>query len=177
MMGLSLVTMPTINLPARNSSGPARQNPGTPIAHLSHQWLDAYNRGFSIYPPTAIVASLAHSYLAWVLRDAPAPTAVNCSWSGIYVTAAVTTVAIVPWTLIVMWPTNVKLKAHATRDDAALAEGTKEMVVSDQEKAKRAREDEEVPALIKKWEELNFYRSLFTLAGAVIGFLGIAWMK
>jgi len=111
------------------------------------------------------------------MRDAPAPTAVNCTWSGIYGTAAVLTLGIIPWTLIVMWDTNKKLAAHATRDDAALAEGTKGMVVSEQEKAKRAGEDEDVPALIKKWGELNFFRSLFVVGGAVIGFCGVVWMK
>ena len=176
-MGLSLVTIPTLVIPARHPSTGARKTPGTPVAHLSHQWLDTFNRGLSIYPTTAVVSSLANAYLAWVLRDAPAPTAVNYSWSTIYATAAVTTVGILPWTFLVMWSTNTKLKAHAARDDAALAEGTKGMVVSEQEKAKRARDDEDVPALVEKWGELNFYRSLFVVAGAVIGFCGVVWMK
>ena len=177
-MGLSLVTIPTLGIAARHPSAMGtHQTPGTAIAHLSHQWSDAYDRGIYLYPTTAFVSSLANCYLAWALRGAPGPTAVNCSWSSFYITAAVTTVGIIPWTLIVMWPTNMKLKAHAARDDAAVADGTKGMVVSDQEKAKRAKEDEEVPALVKKWGELNFYRSLFTVAGAVIGFCGVVWMQ
>ncbi|KAJ5122036.1 hypothetical protein N7448_003166 [Penicillium atrosanguineum] len=178
MMGHSLVTIPILGIAARHPSATGtRQTPGTPIAHLSHQWEETYDRGLYIYPTTAIASSLASCYLAWALRDAPGPTAVNCSWSSIYITAALTTAGLVPWTLLVMWPTNQKLKAHAARDDAAVAEGTKGMVVSEQEKAKRAREDEEVPALVQKWGELNFYRSLFSVAGAVIGFFGVVWMK
>lgn len=173
-MGLSLITIPTLGIAARHSSTGTRQMPGTPIAHLSHQFCDTYDRGIKIYPTTAIVSALANGYLAWALRDTPGPSAINCSWSSFYVTAAVTTASIVPWTLIVMWPTNEKLKAHAARDDAAVKEGT---VVSEQEKVKRAKEDEEVPALLKKWGELNFCRSLFTVAGAVIGFCGVVLMK
>ncbi|KAJ5219133.1 uncharacterized protein N7498_001232 [Penicillium cinerascens] len=177
MMGLSLVTIPVLVIPARHPSTGARKTSGTSAAHLSHQWLNAYNRGLSIYPPTAAVSSLANAYLAWVLRDAPAPTAVNYSWGSIYATAAVITMGIMPWTFLVMWPTNTKLMAHAARDDAALAEGTKGMVVNEQEKAKRARDDQDVPALVEKWGELNFYRSLFVVAGAVIGFCGVVWME
>ncbi|KAJ6119457.1 hypothetical protein N7523_003737 [Penicillium sp. IBT 18751x] len=178
MMGLSLVTMPTLGIAARHPSATGtRQTPGTPIAHLSHQWNNAYDRGIRLYPTTAVISSLANCYLAWALRNAPGPTAVNCSWSSLYITAAVTTMGIVPWTFIAMWPTNMKLKAHAARDDAAVADGMEGMVVSDQEKAKRARDDEDVPALLKKWGELNFYRSLFTVAGALIGFCGVVWMK
>lgn len=179
-MSLSIMTIPVLALPARrppSATVPARQMPGTPIAHLSHQWLDAYERGKRIFPPMAIVASLANAYLAWALRNSPASDAMGCSWTGIYAAAVITTLGIVPWTLTAMKDTNGRLRAHATRDDAALAEGTEGMVVSEQEKAKRAREDEEVPALLRKWAELNLCRAVFPFLGACIGFCGVVWMK
>lgn len=179
-MSLSIMTIPALALPKRQpASIPilAHQKPGTPIPHLTHQWLDVYERGKGIYPPLSIVASLANGYLAWALRRTPAPDALGCSWTGIYVTAILATLGMVPWTLTAMKGTNGRLRAHATRDDAALAEGTKGMVVSEEEKAKRAREDEDVPGLLWDWAKLNFCRSMFPLLGACIGFWGVVWMK
>lgn len=179
-MSLSILSIPALVLPARqppSATIPARQVPGTPAAHLSHQWLDVYERGKRLFPALAIVASSANAYLAWRLRNTPAPDAVSCSWAGIYLTAIITTLGMVPWTLTAMKSTNGRLRAHATRDDASLSEGTKSMVVSEQEKAKRAREDGDVPALLWKWAELNLYRGMFPLLGACIGFCGVAWMK
>ncbi|KAJ5579538.1 uncharacterized protein N7459_005523 [Penicillium hispanicum] len=180
IMSLSVMNVPTLVLPARQpppAVRAARQVPATPIPHLTHQWLDVYERGKEIFPPLATLASLANGYLAWALRDAPTSTPMGYSWTTLYVTAVVTTLSIVPWTLTVMKSTNGKLRAHATRDDAALAEGTKGMVMSEEEKAKRAREDAEIPALLQRWAWLNFGRGVFPLLGAVVGFCGVAWMR
>jgi hypothetical protein len=179
-MALSIMDIPNLALPARRPPGaiiPTHEVPGTPIAHLTHQWLDVYERGKRIFPPIAIVASLANGYLAWILRDTPAPATASLSWTSLYVTAIVVTLGMVPWTLTAMKSTNDRLRAHATRDDKALAEGTEGMVLGASEKSRRAKEDDEVPGLMWKWAELNFCRSLFPLTGAVIGFCGVVWMK
>jgi hypothetical protein len=75
------------------------------------------------------------------------------------------TMSIVPWTLVMINKTNQKLMAHATRDDRGAA---KEL--SEQEKARRAKDDAEVPELLRYWSALNLARSVFPLVGAVIGF-------
>ncbi|CEJ54251.1 hypothetical protein PMG11_00571 [Penicillium brasilianum] len=180
VMTLSIMDIPNLALPARRPPGatiPCNEIPGTPIAHLTHQWLDVYERGKNIFPPIAIVASLANGYLAWTLRDMPVPTRTGQSWTSFYVTAVVVTLSMVPWTLTAMKSTNDRLRAHATRDDAAVAEGTEGMVVSAAEKVRRTKEDDEVPMLLWRWAELNFCRSLFPLAGAAMGFCGVVWMK
>ncbi|KAJ5085850.1 hypothetical protein N7532_010621 [Penicillium argentinense] len=126
IMCLSTVAIPTLSLPARHPpSATAHEHhvPATPVAHLSHQWLDVYERGKSIFPPIALVASAANAYLAWKLRDAPVPYTLGCSWSSLYATAIVTTLGIIPWTMTAMKGTNGQLRAHAVRDDAAIAEG------------------------------------------------------
>lgn len=179
-MSLSIMDIPNLALPARRSPGainPFHEVPGTPIAHLTHQWLDVYERGMRIFPPIATVASLANGYLAWTLRDTPAPTPTSQSWTSLYATAIVVTLGMVPWTLTAMKSTNDRLGAHATRDDKALAEGTEGMVLSAAEKFRRAKRDDEVLGLLWKWADLNFCRSLFPLTGSVIGFCGIVWMK
>lgn len=179
-MSLSLMSIPALALPSRkppSATIPTKQVPGTPIAHVTHQWLDVYERGKRIFPSIAIAASLANGYLAWALRDRPAPNGIGGSWTGLYVTAVVTTLGMVPWTLTAMKDTNSRLRAHATRDDAALAEGTKGMVVGEQEKAKRARDDEDVPGLLWKWANLNLCRAVFPFFGACIGFVGAVSME
>lgn len=57
-----------------------------------------------------------------------------------YVTAALATGGIVPFTLIIMMPTNKRLEARARRDDDVKAEGSAGMTIIDQERAKRERE-------------------------------------
>lgn len=182
MMSLSIMTIPSLALPDRHPPGatvPAHEVAGTPIPHLTHQFAYVYDRGKGIYPPLAVVASLANGYLAWVLRDTPSPTRspTGQSWTSFYVTSIVITLGIVPWTLTVMKRTNDRLRAHAARDDAALAEGTEGMVLSEAERARREKEDDEVPGLLWNWARLNICRSLFPLTGAVIGFCGVVWMK
>ncbi|KAJ5656780.1 hypothetical protein N7507_008730 [Penicillium longicatenatum] len=181
VMTLSILTIPNLTLPARQPASvtiPSQQGPGTPIPHLAHQWLDTYERGKRTFPVIALGASVANGYLAWALRDVAAPESgiVSGSWSGYYITAITTTMGFVVWTLTAMRRTNNRLTAIATRDDAATAEGTKGMVVSDQEKVKRAKEDAEVPELLKRWANLNLCRGMFPLTGAIIGLYGVAKM-
>jgi len=180
IMCLSVVAIPALSLPARHppsATVPEHQVPGTPVAHLSHQWLDVYERGKSIFPPIAMVSSAANVYLAWKLRDALVPDVLGYSWSSLYVTAIGATLGIIPWTLTAMKDTNGQLKAHAVRDDAAAAEGNGEMVISAQEKAMRAKQDEQVPQLMRDWAWLNLCRAAFPLVGGVIGFLGAIHMQ
>lgn len=70
---------------------------------------------------------------------------------------------------LVMHGVNGRLKARATRDDASLAEGKEGMVMSEQEMAKRGREDEEMLGLLCKWSWLNGMKALFPLVGAMVG--------
>ena len=181
-MSLSIMTIPDLALPARRPPGatsPAHEVPGTSIPHLTHQFVDVYERGKGIYPPLAVAASLANGYLAWALRDAPSPmtSPTGQSWTTFYVTTIVVTLSMVPWTLTAMKRTNDRLRARAARDDAALAEGTEGMVLSEAERARREKEDDDVPGLLWNWARLNICRSLFPLTGAVIGFCGAVWMK
>ncbi|KAJ5678877.1 hypothetical protein N7462_007121 [Penicillium macrosclerotiorum] len=179
IMTLSIMNIPNLTLPARRPPGatiPVREVPGTPVAHLTHQWLDVYERGKQTYPLIALGASLANGYLAWALRDVTDPAGIDQSWTSFYVTAIAVTLGIVPWTLTVMKSTNDRLQAHATRDDAARAEGAAQMVFSAEEKARRAQQDEEVPDLLQKWARLNLYRAVFPFIGAVISFCGAVSM-
>lgn len=170
-MTLSTIAIPNLMLPARQppSTILPLHEPGTPIPHLAHQWLDLYERGKNRFPVIALVASAANGYLAWVLRDTPAPDSVLmcCGWTGCYTTAVAVTMGMVVWTLTAMKGTNVRLTVIATRDDTMVAKGTKGMIM----------DDSEVPALLKRWANLNLIRAAFPLAGAAIGIFGIVLMK
>lgn len=175
-MTLSTIVIPNLAIPARQppSTTISLHQPGTPIPHLAYQWLDLYERGKNSFPIIALGASAANGYLAWVLRDTPAPDSalMCCGWTGCYTTAVAVTMGMVVWTLTAMKSTNTRLTAIATRDDAAVVQGSEGTVV-----VKREREDSEVPALLKRWADLNLLRAAFPLAGAVIGVFGIVLMK
>ncbi|KAJ6005503.1 hypothetical protein N7451_003447 [Penicillium sp. IBT 35674x] len=173
VMTLSIMNIPTITLPARQPASvaiPSQQGPGTPFPHLTHQWLDTYERGIRTFPVICLGASVTNGYLAWALRDMAAPESgiMGGSWSGYYATATATTMGFVVWTMTAMKSTNDRLMAIATRDDAAAAEGTK---------GKRAKEDAEALELMKTWANLNMFRAMFPLAGAIIGLYGVAKMS
>ncbi|KAJ5748812.1 uncharacterized protein N7511_010508 [Penicillium nucicola] len=172
---LSILNIPNLALPPRHPGNKTLTQdtaPGTPTAHLTHQWLDLYDRGKKIFPGIAGAASLANLYAMWSLRDspAPAPALVGSSWSGVYAIAVVVTMSIAPFTVFAMGKTNGRLRAHAVRGDGAESEGTEGMVVGAKEEAKWEKEDGEVPALLKKWAKLNLIRAVFPLVGAGIGF-------
>lgn len=172
---LSIMSIPNLILPARrppSATLPFHDTPGTSTTHLTHQWFDLYNRGSRIFPGISAVSSLANLYALWALRDSPtpAPDIFGSSWSTCYLLAVGFTLGIAPFTGIFMQKTNAKLMAHAKRDDAAIAEGTEDMVLSSQEKAKRTREDSEVIELLQHWSQLNLIRAALPLVGAGIGF-------
>jgi hypothetical protein len=68
-----------------------------------------------------------------------------------YIVATVLCVAIVPWTLILMMPTN-SLIAASTKNQAT--EGDEAVVVK---------------KLLDKWRMMNFARALFPLVGGIVG--------
>lgn len=116
-----------------------------------------------MFPVIAASSSAAYGYLSWALWDKEHHKA--CS----YMIAGLVTVSIVPYTVVLMQTINNKLNAHATRDDAAMAEGREAMKMSEQELARREREDMEVPGLLRKWSCLNMIRGTMPLVGALVG--------
>ncbi|KAL1858710.1 hypothetical protein Plec18167_003413 [Paecilomyces lecythidis] len=168
ILSISSLTVPALTLPGRSAilKAPAKTDtPGSALSHITHQWLDVYNKGKIMFPSLALTSALAYSYLAYTLRH----TASAGKVARLYLIAAATTMTIVPFTIGVMLPVNKRLEAHATRDDATEKEGKEGMATSAEEEAKRTREDREVPALLETWTYMNAGRSLFPLAGAVVG--------
>ena len=163
-LGLSLITVPVMALPAQRlrQAGAATkaETHAVSVSQLKQQWLWFYSRGRATFPPLAATAALAYTYLAFHLPD----DNVLAKW---YITAAVSTISIVPFTLLVMMPTNNLLAASAARASSMKRESGEEDVGN--KVVKQDGEDEEFLRLMMKWARLNYLRALLPLSGAVIG--------
>lgn len=93
--------------------------------------------------------------------------------TGWYILAAVIMLGMIMFDRFVMGATNSLLEAHATREDASMAEGKEGMAMSEQEMAKRAREDEEALGLLTRWAWLNGVKALFPMLGGVVGLYAV----
>jgi len=113
------------------------------------QWAKLYHTGARIAPATAGVAFLAYLYLGYNSGHYVSP-----SEGYAYLAAGTFTLAIAPYTLLTMMPTNHELEA--------LAEGKEEKV-----------EDARVKSLLQRWWRLNLVRSLGPTTGLVLGLLAL----
>ncbi|RSM10222.1 hypothetical protein CDV31_007298 [Fusarium ambrosium] len=109
-------------------------------------WASIFNHGVAIMPKFAVTTALAYLYAAYDARQN------GHSWKG-FVSGAVLTVAIVPYTIVFMSSTNELLHGAA--------KGTLQAT------------NEEVAKLIGRWGVLNLGRSLLPLAGTVTAFLAL----
>lgn len=113
---------------------------------LAQQWAGIYNRGKGLGPQIAVLSLLGYGWLVYDRTSRRQP------WTK-FAGAAALSMAIVPFTALFMDPTNQALLAVAG-GASALGETA-------------------VQALLVKWKGLNLVRSLFPLAGAVLGFWGL----
>lgn len=114
-----------------------------PSQILAQQWAGIYNKGKVLGPQMAAVSLLGYGYLMYDRSRQ------SRGW-GKYVGAAALTVGIVPFTVFFMDTTNQAL--------LGVAAGTAGHLSS-----------EAVRELLVKWRVLNLVRSLFPLAGALLG--------
>lgn len=138
MMSLSLVAIPVL------------LDTTTDATQLLDQWTCLYQYGGQFLPPIAICTVLLYLYICKQKRAAKRP------WR-ILALAGITTVSVIPFTLLIMVPTNnelLRLQAASEAEPLVLFQisGAKELVV--------------------RWTRLHLTRSLFPLAGAVLGTLG-----
>jgi noranthrone monooxygenase len=111
---------------------------------VATQWAGIYDRGRVLGPVTALISLAGYAYLAYDHSSR------GLEWKGL-VAAGALSAGIIPFTLIFMAPTNAVLLGVA----GGAAEGMS---------------DDAVRELIRKWANLNLARSIFPLAGAVVGF-------
>ncbi|PVH97525.1 DUF1772-domain-containing protein [Periconia macrospinosa] len=135
MMSLSAITMPVLMGTNTTSSG------------FLNQWLRLFQYGHVSMPPTALSVASLYAFAAFRKRADG-----NKHWRT-YAAAAVSTIGIVPFTLLFMLPTNnIMFEWQAAETPLAL---------------------DRVYQVAAKWAWLHVIRSCFPLMGGVIGFVGI----
>ena len=137
-MGLSLMTIPLF------------LDTNTQSAHMLTQWVRLYHYGHLLLPSMAIATSLIYAYTVTAKR------ASGNKWVT-YAAAGVVTVSMIPFTLIIMAPTNSTLFRLEKEIKVEAAVATLD----------------QVQALVTRWGRMHFVRSLFPLIGAVFGFSGL----
>ncbi|PGH35013.1 hypothetical protein GX50_02147 [[Emmonsia] crescens] len=123
---------------------------------LAKIWKNIYHLGSIQNPPIALSTAAAFFYLSWSVRSGTIlfrETAENTA--ALYCAAGVLTLAIVPFTIVAMTKTN-----SALMEKAKLVES---------EPTVKAGAREQTEHLIRQWIGLNGVRSLFPLAGVLVG--------
>lgn len=122
----------------------------TQPAHMLTQWVRLYHYGHLLLPSMAVSTSLIYGYTITSKQASGKP------WIT-YAMAAAVTVSIIPFTLLVMAPTNNTL---FRLDDEI---GIKEVVAT----------LDDVRDLVTRWGRMHFIRSCFPLIGAALGLRGL----
>lgn len=137
--------------------------PTSPL--LFHQWARMYHYGHQVLPGMAIGTFSLYTYACIQKRRAGQPAS---SWR-LLALAGLVTVSIIPFTLLVMVPTNDKLFALEASTEALRAGGEAAA------KAAGVMGIAEAKALVVKWAAMHATRSTFPLIGAVLGAVATFW--
>ena len=127
-----------------------------PSPVLARQWKDCFDRGKILNPAITLVSTISYGFLSYRLYRT-----LNHPKAEMYALSAVIAAAILPWTRLVMWPTNVKLfKKYEEMKELSIKEEATEVGLAKGESTKE---------LVDKWGALNVVRGLFPLVSAVLG--------
>jgi anthrone oxygenase-like protein len=104
--------------------------------------------------PLTVVPGVLFGFLAYRSYTTSSGSA------GLYTAAALLTPAIVPYTMLVLQPTNEALKKKlASASSAAVGEAAAEL----------KGEEDNTHALVDRWASLNLVRGLISLSAALVG--------
>ncbi|RAH73277.1 DUF1772 domain-containing protein [Aspergillus aculeatinus CBS 121060] len=142
---LSLISVPALAETQRETSAPQ--------GLIVKLWRKVYDKGKAQNPPVAAATATAFLYLAWSVRaGGPLFRHSQYSLTGLYTTAAILTLSIVPYTIVTMRPTNNALIRLAQTPEDLTSAGVKES-----------------STLLNRWVFLNGIRSLLPLVGGMLG--------
>ncbi|XP_014553810.1 hypothetical protein COCVIDRAFT_106625 [Bipolaris victoriae FI3] len=123
------------------------------------QWYSIFTRGGAIARPLAILSALATGYVAY--NQDPSSTAFRLNLAS-----TILLPSIVPFTLLVIAPTNAKLMAKKDKLESASLE--------DKAVEANVAQGETVHELMDRWATLNMARTLLVGVGAVCTVLAAA---
>ena len=113
---------------------------------MLQQWRALFTRGASIGIPTGILTALSLAYAAYARQQSDPEE--STAWKGLAFAAAMA-IGIIPFTLLVLNPTNKRLIAAG---EGRLAIG-----------------DTEAKELVGKWARLNLGRTVLPIVGTIVG--------
>lgn len=122
---------------------------------IARQWRTIYSRGIAAAPLISLISSSSFCFLSYKLF-----MTLNHPKSELYAVAALATISVLPYTLVIMAPTNEKLINLATK--AELLSAGDEFVASSISQPETVRE------LVARWTKLNYGRGVFPLIGSFV---------
>jgi hypothetical protein len=145
---INYITMPALLLghpPHPSNQTASKQSSPSNVSHLNRQWQEVYSRGHQVGPGLAIGAGLAHASAAYLTEV----TATRWFFGA----AAASSIAIVPYTLVVMLATNDELhqRASSSKDADVL----------------------KTLGLLAKWVDMSKMRANIALLSACFGAVGV----
>ena len=127
-----------------------------PSPILVRQWDRVFERGKILNPSISALSALSYAFLSYRLYGT-----LNHPKAEMYALSALFTLAIMPYTVIGMLPTNKKLKKKLEEMKGLdIGEKATEIGLAKGESAKE---------LLDWWATLNFGRGIFPLVGALLG--------
>lgn len=153
---INYITMPTLllgHLPQAKSqadSNRSSSNTGT-ISHLNRQWQEVYNRGHLVGPALAVLGGISYGSAAYFVEEAIA--------KRVFGAAAVSMIAVVPYTLLFMVPTNNELheRANAAGKGSSTAHSDKQSTLD----------------LVLKWVSMSKTRANIAFVSVCLGLAGL----
>lgn len=139
-----------------------------PTGLMLRQWGRTYQAGKIVFPGAAGTAAAAFAYVYFKTANASSPHSLEVTASSLPLVAAGLCLAIVPYTILILRPTNKELLSKA-----ALAE--QDVRVSKAERAAgagtvyTAQEEASAKQLVDRWGTLSLGRPVLLAAAAVVG--------
>ena len=123
---------------------------------MIQQWKKSFDTGKIVQPGIALLSSFAYGYLAYQFQGTLKQTAAE-----IYGACIAANLAIWPWTIFVMMPTNKKLFAKFDE--------SKSMGENEAKTEVGMPRGESTKELIEWWSMMNIVRGLIPLVSSVLG--------
>jgi hypothetical protein len=128
---------------------------------LFHQWARMYHYGHQVLPGMAIGTFLLYTYAGFRKRRAG-----KINLWRVLMLAGLVTVSIIPFTLLIMKPTN---------DELFRLESVTRVPQTGENTGVGVMDIKEARGLVVNWALMHFTRSTFPLIGAIIGTIGTFW--
>jgi hypothetical protein len=132
----------------------------SPTPLMLRQWKGMFYAGKSVGQPGGIVIALSYFYLAYASHTSSAVPFTSNFTSISYAVSGLLSIAIVPYTLTVLMPTNLAIFKLEEEVSRAEKEGKSVQASAGEETAQ---------VLLKRWAALNLGRAFLVTASAVLG--------